>query len=176
MARNIGWNTADVNGGSSRLPFGPAISAHAVENDDEQARKPLPVASVIEAPASILKHGGRYKEDRSREVDGVRYDVDGHVFEPTETFSGMRKGFVFRNGESPSVFVYILYLWVLISLYNIMYCYINRINNPCFVSGSEGVGYYEERMQKLATIQRKILLPRISPVQARPWLTSACRI
>ena len=99
MARNIGWNTADVNGGSSRLHFGPAISAHAVENDDEQARKPLPVASVIEAPASILKHGGRYKEDRSREDDGVQYDMDGHVFKLTDTFSGMRKGFVFRNGE-----------------------------------------------------------------------------
>ena len=64
MARNIGWSTADVNGDSSRLHFGPdqtAITAHAVENDDdEQARKPLSVASVIEAPASILKHGGRY--------------------------------------------------------------------------------------------------------------------
>ena len=114
MARNIGWNTADVNGDSSRLHFGPdqtAITAHAVENDDdEQARKPLSVASVIEAPASILKHGGRYKEDRSREVDGVRYNVDGHVFEPTDTFSGMRKGFIFQNGESPSVIVYIYYI------------------------------------------------------------------
>jgi hypothetical protein len=104
MARNIGWNnTADVNNsGSSRLRFGPdqtAIAEHAVENDDDEHRKPLPVASVIEAPSSILKHGGRYKEDRSREVDGVRYDVDGHVFEPADTFSGMRKGFVFRNGD-----------------------------------------------------------------------------
>ena len=89
--------------------------------DDEQARKPLSVASVIEAPASILKHGGRYKEDRSREVDGVRYDVgwsrlwaDRHVFRDAKGL------YISKWWVSFCDCIYILYLWVLISLYNIM--------------------------------------------------------
>jgi hypothetical protein len=94
MARNIGWNSADADGGSARLRFGP----DDVDEFDEE-RRPLPVANAVEMPTSILKHGGRYVEERAREVDGVRYDVEGKVFMPSETFGGQRKGYVYRNGS-----------------------------------------------------------------------------